>query len=87
MAKIYCYRPAIIAFFEDPISEKGYIFIPIRLLKYYYSTVTVAMDIPSNIPLVSGGVFAEEQNHLTKGNMLTDGTGVIQWTCVMDLVQ
>lgn len=36
------------------------------------------MDIASNIPLVPGGVFAEEQKHLTKGNMLTDGTGVTQ---------
>lgn len=36
------------------------------------------MDIPYNIPLVPGSGFAEEQKHLTKGNMLTDGTGVTQ---------
>lgn len=79
VVKIFCCRPAVIAFFEDPIpGKKGYTFISIRLLQYYYFTVNVARDVTSNIPLVPGGSFAEEQKHLTKGNMLTDGTGVIQ---------
>lgn len=43
------------------------------------------MDIPSNIPLAPGGVFAEEQKHFTKGNTLTDGTRVTQLTCAMDI--
>lgn len=44
------------------------------------------MDILSNIPLVPGGVFAEEQKNLTKGNMMTDGTRVGEHNeLVMDL--
>lgn len=88
MAKIYCYRPAITDFLKDLVPEKTlylYTYKAVTLLLLNCNCSSVAMDITSNIPLAPEGVFAEEQKHFTKGNMLTDGMRVTQWTCVMDL--